>query len=96
MPYRIVVHFDLPAEKCSEIWLDRMHRILNFSEDLLCRFRDGDLASHQVQDNPTSKLVVDVRSHSKVRRAAAVVDEMLRRHFPDGIGRLEIEHDAPA
>lgn len=89
MTYKIAVRFDLPTEQ-DYVWSSRVHRILNFSEDLFRQFRDGDLASHEIQDHATSTLIVDVRSKAKVRRVAATIENMLDADFPDGIASVEI------
>lgn len=94
MVHRVVIDFDL-GETGSDVWRQRAHRVLNFSEDLFRIFRDGDLATHEVQSVATSRLVVQVRSASKVRRTAELVDKMLLEHFSDGIGSKRVE-DHPA
>lgn len=91
MARHIVIDFDTTAEDSDlnfKIWI--------FAEDVYRAFRSNELASLSLADvdRVSSQLIIPVRSKRRVRRAVAVIEQVLEEHFLAEVARLSITDEA--
>jgi len=91
MARRIRIDFETTPDDADlnfKIWI--------FAEDLYRALRSNELASLSLQDvdRVRSQLIIPVRSKRKVRRATAVIEQVLEVHFLTQCATLSVTDES--
>ncbi|RAZ89567.1 hypothetical protein DPM33_18570 [Mesorhizobium hawassense] len=91
MARRILIDFETTpgdADLNFKIWI--------FAEDLYRALRSNELASLSLDDVDlvSSQLIIPVRSKRRVRRATALIEQVLEEHFLAKVARLTVTDEA--
>lgn len=91
MARRIIIDFKTTPDDSDlnfKIWI--------FAEDLYRALRSNEPASLPLEDvdRISSQLVIPVRSKRRVRRAVAVIEQVLEEHFLTQVARLLVTDEA--